>query len=974
MNHTIRSIRITLRKIAALIKTKQQPLSLILVVGKHAHGKTALLNQTNLEQVLIQTEPALNVYYNQQGIVLELAEAWFKTSPTFFASTLKAINNCHAALKINGVMLCLDINALFHTEPAMFTAEIKSYAYLLECLGQALGYKTNLAIIFTKVDALAGFCDFYQNEHVNELDKPLGFALHGINDRSKLIDSYRSQFEQFVEVLGQQVIHKMHPVRSTIKRSLIREFPLQLATLRVAIQALLQHISVKVFAIQTLYFTSSEQGGLSLDRLSKKIQNEYALSVQDTFSQATNYRAYFISGALSSFQALSKQHAQPKAHLSTRQIASIVASGGLVAMIVLHQYLLSSSLLDKTNQELRNYAALSHKKGDDDTALYHLSKAATTLAKITSNSLIAPTIKTLKNEITQSTQHDLASHFIPNRLLELETVINDSHLSLNERYTALKIYLMFNQPDHFAMQEVLAWFKQQWQKKPQITLEKNLAILVKLIKQPLQPYAIKQQVVRDARNYLNALPADYLYYSLMKTYLNSTQQPLAIDGFQLSTAVLPFAFTKQGFQQIIKEIPTISATLTQESWVLAGSQLGDLKTLLQNAYCHEYVTWWNNFLTRSTPMHAESYQQASTIAETIYQSKALERLIMLAQQNVSPEQQQDHARLFNQTIASHFTEFSLISRSAIKNVTETIDELAKFLNTIAIIHDQGKTVFSLVRARFTNDSLANPISSLYVQAQHLPKPLALWVENIANDTWYLFIKQSRAYLNQKWQNLVFQEYSNHIAHRYPFEPTQTQDVSIADFNRFFSTHGVLTQFVDNYVKPFLDTHDPQWKTKELNHLVMPISSDAINELIRANIIQNMFFPNKSDICEVEFSLQKITLDPVVSSLQFMMGNTTLKDTQSSDSGMAFHWPEPNAKLSLNAIDGNHFELEESGPWAFFKLLGKINVLVDEENSANLEIHFEINGNSGRYLLKTANQINPFSPGVLTDFALDETIT
>jgi len=51
----------------------------------------------------------------------------------------------------------------------------------------------------------------------------------------------------------------------------------------------------------------------------------------------------------------------------------------------------------------------------------------------------------------------------------------------------------------------------------------------------------------------------------------------------------------------------------------------------------------------------------------------------------------------------------------------------------------------------------------------------------------------------------------------------------------------------------------------------------------------------------------------------------------------------------------------------------VNVLVDDQNSANLEILFEINGNSGRYLLKTQNQVNPFIPGVLSGFGLKENI-
>ena len=147
----------------------------------------------------------------------------------------------------------------------------------------------------------------------------------------------------------------------------------------------------------------------------------------------------------------------------------------------------------------------------------------------------------------------------------------------------------------------------------------------------------------------------------------------------------------------------------------------------------------------------------------------------------------------------------------------------------------------------------------------------------------------------------------------------------------------------------------------------------INELIRANVITHMFFPNQSDSSHIAFSLQKLSLDPIVSQLQLSIGRTQLQDTQNSDSITHFQWPEANAKLALKSIEGAHYELEETGPWAFFKMLQKVNVLVDEQDSASLEILFEVNGNSGRYLLKTQNQVNPFIPGVLNGFMLNESI-
>jgi intracellular multiplication protein IcmF len=109
-------------------------------------------------------------------------------------------------------------------------------------------------------------------------------------------------------------------------------------------------------------------------------------------------------------------------------------------------------------------------------------------------------------------------------------------------------------------------------------------------------------------------------------------------------------------------------------------------------------------------------------------------------------------------------------------------------------------------------------------------------------------------------------------------------------------------------------------------------------------------------------------------LQLSIGQSKLTDNQSSESYTQFSWPQNDAKLVLNSIEGNHYELAETGPWAFFKMLEKVNVLVDSHDSSVLQILFEVNGNSGRYVLKTQNQINPFSPGILTGFVLKQEVT
>jgi len=618
------------------------------------------------------------------------------------------------------------------------------------------------------------------------------------------------------------------------------------------------------------------------------------------------------------------------------------------------------------------FETLVDQKKNGAPALYHLSKASNSLEKIASSAISLPTVEDLKTRLRINTRQHLQGNFLPAVLDEIEQTMIDSRQSQAARYQALKIYLMLGDPQRFSQAEVLTWFQQHGQDTPPEHLQKKLALLKQVLRLPLQPIAINQQIVTDVRNYLNALPVSYLYYSLAKTSFAQETQAIRVEGFELADKELPAYFTKAGFQQVLQELPGLIDQLQKDNWVLARQDLSDLHSLLQQAYCYEYVAWWQNFMRRSSPMHFHDYQQARNLTQVLHQSNAMKKLIDLIQIHTSPELG-NNSTLFNQEIASKFTSLSLLSRSAVHDLSLNMNELEKFVTTLSVVNDQGKTAFTITKSRFLADTLSNPLSALYTRAQQLPEPISLWAKQVADDTWFILINESKTYLNQQWQQTVFQVYQNQIAKHYPFDANQTQDVALADFNHFFANHGVLNSFFETNLKPFLDTSQPQWQLKEVNSYVLPISADTINELIRANVITNMFFADQSDTSKIEFSLQKLSLDPIVGSLQLSIGENKLYDDQNTDSFTQFSWPQTDAKLTLNSIEGNHYELDEQGPWAFFKILQKVNVLVDEHDSSSLQILFEVNGNSGRYLLKTQNQVNPFIPGILNGFILTDVI-
>lgn len=961
----------TIKKISAQLPTRS-PLSLIILTGKMKQGKTTLLKQSSLNYAPIDGETEANLFYNNQGIILELGETWLNQQSIPLAHSLKKINRSQKILKISGIILTIDCSELVRQEPLHLNALCQSHIQLLERFGQALGYSVDAAIFFTKLDSLAGFCEFFQADHPSELLKPLGFSLDIIKQKNKLLSNYKIRFDHMIEALGQQIINKLHPVRSSTKRSLIREFPLQLALLRRPLQTLIQKIPTSFFRLQALFFMSAEQGGLSIDCLNKKIEHEYALIVQDKFPQSHNFRPYFIEGALSSFQLQTQfMPAQDSKQHQVMMVGALACTAVLFSFLI-YKHFQTARLLDEASKELITYETLINEAQNNTAAFYHLSLAETKLNAIHGNLLPLPLVSQLRMQLHHNTEDKLSHHFLPDFVSRIESVMIDPMQSPLNRYQALKIYLMLTEPNHFSEPEVIHWYSQYWNTiNPNNLDDRPLVVLQSALKLPLQPIPAKKQLIMDVRNYLNALPASYLYYSLAKGFFSTEKDPIAIDGFELPVRELPVYYTKAGFNDIIHSLAAISTTLQQENWVLERQDLDNLQMQLEQAYCFEYITWWQNFINRVQPRHYQGYQQARQLMQSIVQSKSIPRLVEFIQLHTKPEENTTH-HLFNHKIANHFTDINLITPSASNDLSDNLYELEQFLTTLSLVHDQGKTLFNLTKARFQG-SQSDPLSKLYNRALQVPTPVSKWVKQMADDSWYIFISASKHYLNQRWQKEVYQNYESTIANRYPVNTMQQEEVSMENFNHFFAPHGILNSYVNNYLKPFLDMSQPQWQAKELNGYLLPISNDLLNELIRANIISNMFFPNGKNNSNIEFSLQKINLDPVIAKLELSVGNIMLTDNQSSDSYTSFKWPEANAKLMITSIDGHHFSLEESGVWAFFKILQKVSVLVDNNDSSSLQILFEINGNSGRYLLKTENQINPFSPGVLTGFNLNPNI-
>lgn len=955
----------TVKKIIKILKPENKAISFIVVIGKKKQGKTTFLRQSNLTHYPININNNADCFYNKHGIILELGEAWLWQSKYLLTHTLKSLNKHYCG--ITGMILCIDSSELLSSESEELLEKCRQHVQLAERFSKSLGKYISTAVVLTKVDVLAGFYEFFQTDH--DLKKPLGFSLNTTKQRSKLVANYRQRFEEMLETLGQQIIHKLHPVRSSMRRTLIREFPSQLSSLCTPIQFIMQNLPLEYLQINAIYFISSEQGGLSLDKINKKIQQAYALTIENYYPQSNNYRAYFVKGALRAFQEQTKLNKQ-KMNSAQKWLLNIgVGIATLMIFVLLKFHYKTTQILDETGRELLLYQNLLPRKAQTD-AIYHLTMANTKLQEVPTKFLL-PSINFLKKQLKTKTTEHLINSFLPQLLKNLEIELAKSTKKPEELYQALKIYLMFAAPEYLNKTQVISWFNKNWQTVAD--KKHKLPLLKRILEEKIKPIEVNQQLVRDLRNQLNSLPEEYLFYLLAQNEFPQDKIFLTAEGFNLNHFPIPIYYTKKGFHDLLNKIPMISLKLQQENWVLARLDLRKLDLILEESYFTAYVYWWKNFLKKIRLEHYQNYQEGGVLTTKLQEKNSIANLVKFINENTSPEVLQNGA-IFNQKIAKEFTNLNLINDLTLKELNLNLNELSKFLATLAVAHDSGQTAFNITKMHFQETNLVDPLSNIYKKARFLPEPISQWVKQLADDLWLNLITESKTFLNNIWQNTVFNEYITKIANRYPLAKKYTEEINLTDFDNFFAFDGTLNNFVKDYLKPFLDLSTAEWRPKEINGSIMPINSEVIIDLIRANVISNMFFKAKKNNSMIDFSLQKISLDPVVINLQLTIGNKTLVDNQDSESFTTFTWPLTNANLSLASIDGNKYDISETGPWAFFKILDKVNVIADREDSSRLQILFEINGNSGRYLLKTQNPINPFSPGILTDFKLAQNLT
>ena len=989
-----------------------------LVIGDQHSGKSSLLKNSGLKFLLTKKKQANSGFCDwwgtREAILLDCNSSYFSQdenqplSP--WISFLKLLKSQRTPC-LNGIIITLSIEQLSKQNKREQNQHFQNVRQRILDLQKLLKTTLPIYLLFTKADCLVGFNEFFDNLNQQERQQVWGISFNRsrIDTTSHIADTFDVEYDQLLDRLNERVITRLHQEHRSEKCNLIKDFPLQVESLKKQIAYLVKIIAPLCTADQDtplrgIFFTSSESNGSQVDRLEKPLSNSFALTTEVQSNEVPVFqRAYFIDNLF--HQLIFKDPAYfaelPRGWRRLNYIPRPVAAGILVAAIsitgwgcfnLFHQQTIKIS---DAEQALAQYRILAQNLNyqDSQASLPAVNSIDNTLHALQGDSssqsgeqqrekLIRKAAEAYQQSMEQFLKAQLIAQL--NQQLELAGKAN-----ANQLYGALKTYLMLGNQAYYNPDFIAKYFTQQWE-DTNGTMEKHLNYY---LQQPQTPIYLDSNLVSDARSLLKQLPVEDLAFAILTNDLmtENTREKLKLpqqsdfaNFFKndVQNLSFPVICSANYFSHVYdKLIPQTASLLFQGNWVLNTSR-GTIKTFSQRRiiditrkkYTERYIETWQNLLKQLSLHEFSSFEQGILLIDSLAHSHSpISQLLEQIHHNtyVTYGNLQTPISIKFQHLNHYLSQYP---QSNLVDMRADLLQLEEQLGTIINGKNINQAAFQLSTKRMQNTDPMDPINQLQQQANNAPEPFASWLNTITENSWQLILAHSKQYINGQWTSTVIPYYSQHINNYYPIAQNSNYEISLGDFNRFFGPDGLMDSFYNTYISPFIDYSAGPWHWKKINNHGLELSQSTLDQFQRGLLIKNLFYPNNQRDPDIKFVFKIISADPKISKIDLSLDDQFGYFTEQSQKPTQYHWPGKlamhSASMSIKTKDSQNYSDTETGLWSWFRLLDKAVLRISGAPNI-LEAMFDIQGLGLSSELISTNILNPFSPDLLHHFKCPE---
>lgn len=959
--------------------TRQKLFSLpwFLVLGFPDSGKTSLLAQSKLDFVLSKKKPIeknrlshCEWWATRDAVFLDVNSAYIlqnrktKKQRKLWFDFLELVYAHRRGQPFQGVLFCIDLEKLCSTHKNERNAYFHSLRGRLKDL---IGYSRepfSLYFVLTKVDKLAGFSEFFDMLTKEEAAQLCGitFSQAQILSTQVMADAFDLEFDNLLLRLNQSVIQRLHNERNVDKRAIIKDFPLQLESIKKSLAAFLQNISdissfKQLCQLRGLYLSAATpQSDAKLDRLVQPLSQTFALQEWVPETEVSNYRAYFTRGIFKQVLAdralvlTMAEHGKAKFtfYLQWSIVAICILVGVSLVGTWVHHFSRNLADLNAIEQAMAQYQVMLTSEAPLDS---HVLTAQ--IAKLSDASTHAQdayiewAIRTFLPDdagVYQNANHvfkETVQLTVAKQLQQfLKTQLHvPDKINLNQFYAALRAYLMLGNSAQFNLSALTEAFDASW--TPAINAT-DLAQLNGFMSQAFAQHTdltLDTQLIKESRSWINQRPKPELARALF--LLNGANNQSLTLKFPVvnshpifqsgaSTISIPSAFTAQSFNYAYDTLsPKIANTLINGDWVTKATPSTEPITQdeveqVRKFYISNYISIWENILSQLQLTPFTSYDQAiGTISSLTQPNSPLLQLIyqLIINTNVTYHNAPT-------PISLTFASFTQSSNQVLAENRNNLLQLITSLSAITQDRNPATAAFEVVKIHTTvPKQQSDAFDALNMQVPLVPYPYNHWFHDINKFSWQLILNDAQKAINQVWQSTIYPDFTNNMAALYPFNAAAKQDMTFDDFNHFFSPRGRLNSFISFYLTPFVDTAQTPWQLKSFSDSFLPISANVLEQLQQAVSVTQLFFPHESEQMSLPFLFRPLQLSSNIKQVDISIDNQTAEYSPDFMVATHFDWPSKSGAhyiaMVLSDKDGKEDTVNLAGSWALFHWLDSL---------------------------------------------------
>ncbi len=631
------------------------------IVGPPAAGKTTALSQSGLGFITPAGAGGAKVrgtagtkncdwWFSQHAILLDTAgrlsteeddhDEW-----TTFLDTLRRFR---PERPLDGIVVALSVEDLLSGNEEQNEELVKKLRQRVDELMGKTEMVLPVYVMFTKVDLIAGFVEFFGDLGKAQRGQAWG-ASFSIDDE-RLDDPARateSEFDLLMKVLHSHMLERLAREPQPDVRQRVMQFPLEFQALAAPAARFIEELGrpnpyQETPLVRGFYFSSGTQTGRAMDRVLANMARGFDLrGFQGAEQRPTQAQSFFVTD-------LFARVIFPDRHLAVRSMSRIkrrnrqraiwAAAAVLITMLIVapatSAYVDNSDLMQATERDVAQARSLerSNEASGAANALNLLLDRTEQLEREQSKTSIrgfygpytASALVTSMRGIYIDRLRAMVEGPVKSQLVSDVRAVGDlmrtDIKNFQSAYEDLKLYVMLTQPQHLDKEFAAKRLSTVWARSlhsdsesDQQRLQAHAARYVEAFAQdPLWVWKADATALSRAQGKLSMLPIDELRFSWL-TEAAEGAPPIRPEKIFFGASApywktrgnveVPGLYTALGWEKVRPLLESPDARLELEPWVLGQKSMIDLNDSRQNAaerlrdlYFQRYVAAWSDFL------------------------------------------------------------------------------------------------------------------------------------------------------------------------------------------------------------------------------------------------------------------------------------------------------------------------------------------------------------------------------------------